>query len=113
MRLGRFRARLTCLWFLLLDPRFLRTDLRTMWLDVSRDTTMMAGRLTSFAGMLLSRLCKFKVSIITNNKVLTSLRYVSYGKRHIYLKRVSHHCPFWEHPAYSKVSRILTNNSLV
>jgi len=77
MRHGRFRARLTCLWLLLLDLRLLISDLRTVWPNVSKEITMMAGRLTSFAGMLLDRLCKFKVSILTNNKVLTSLRYMS------------------------------------
>jgi hypothetical protein len=77
MRLGRFRARLTCLWLLLLDSRFLRTDLRIVWLDMPRDTTMIASRLTLFIGMLLDKLYTFKVSILTNNKVLTSLRYMS------------------------------------
>jgi hypothetical protein len=43
MRLGRFRARLTCLWLLLLDLRLLKMVLRTMGLDVPRDDTMMAG----------------------------------------------------------------------
>jgi hypothetical protein len=52
------------------------SDLRTVWPEVSRDTTMIAGRLTSFAEMLFERLCKFKISIFTNNKVLTSLRYM-------------------------------------
>jgi hypothetical protein len=85
MRLGRFRARLTCLWLLLLDPIFLRMDLRTVWLDVSRDTTMMTSRLASFVGMLLNMLCKFKVSILTNNKVLTSLRYMSPMGRDIFI----------------------------
>jgi len=55
MRLGTFRARLT--WFRLLfpDPRLLGMDLRTVWPDVPRDTTMMAGSLTLFAEMLLDR----------------------------------------------------------
>jgi hypothetical protein len=52
------------------------SDLRTVWPDVSKDTTMIAGRLTSFVEMLLERLCKFKISIFTNNKVLTSLIYM-------------------------------------
>jgi hypothetical protein len=60
-------------------------DLRTAWLDVSRDTTMIAGRLTSFAEMLLERLCKFKISIFTNNKVLTSLRYMPPMGREIFI----------------------------
>jgi hypothetical protein len=76
MRLRRFRARLTCLLLYFPDPRLLMWNLRTMWPDVSRDTTMIAGRLTSFAEMLLERLCKFKISIFTNNKILTSLRYM-------------------------------------
>jgi len=58
MRLGRFRARLTYLWLLLLDPMLLMPDLMTMWL----------------AEMLLDRLCHFKVSIFTQNKVFTFLR---------------------------------------
>jgi hypothetical protein len=74
MRLGRFRARLTCLWLLLLDPRLLMPNLMTMWLDVSYETTVMAGRLYLFTEMLLDRLCNFKVSIFTQNKVLTFLR---------------------------------------
>jgi hypothetical protein len=61
---------------LFLDPRLLMSNLRAVWLEVSRDTTMIAGRLTSFAEMLLERFCKFKISIFTNNKVLTSLRYM-------------------------------------
>jgi hypothetical protein len=44
MRLGRFRTRFTFLWLLLLDPRLLRADLRTVWSDVTSDATMMAGR---------------------------------------------------------------------
>jgi hypothetical protein len=56
MRLGRFRARLTCLWLLLLDPRLLMLDLMTVWPDVSCDTTAMAGRLSLFAEILLDRL---------------------------------------------------------
>jgi hypothetical protein len=49
-------------------------DLMIVWPNVSCDTTVMAGRLTSFAEMLLDRLCNFKVSILTQNKVLTFLR---------------------------------------
>jgi hypothetical protein len=74
MRLGRFRARLTCLRLLLLDPRLLMPDLMIVWPNVSCDTTVMASRLTSFAKMLLDRLFNFKVSILTQNKVLTFLR---------------------------------------
>jgi hypothetical protein len=44
MRLGRFRARLSYLWLLVLDPRL--PNLITVWPDVSYDTTVMAGRLT-------------------------------------------------------------------
>jgi hypothetical protein len=77
MRLGRFRARLTCLLLSFPDPRLLMSDLRTVWPDVSKDTTMKAGRLTSFVELLLEGLCKFKISIFTNNKVLTSLIYMS------------------------------------
>jgi hypothetical protein len=76
MRLRRFRARFTCLLLCFPDPRLLMSDLRTVWPDVSRDTTMIAGRLTSFAKMLLKGLCKVKISIFTNNKVLTSFRYM-------------------------------------
>jgi hypothetical protein len=72
MRLGRIRARLTFLWLLLLDPRHLRSDLRTMWPNVPRGATMVTCRLTLFVGMLLDRLCKFKVEI-----------YVSHGEGHI------------------------------
>jgi hypothetical protein len=74
MRQGRFRGRLTCLWLLFLDPRLLMLDLMTVWPDVSYDTTVMVGRLTLFAEMLLDRICNFKVSILTINKVLTFLR---------------------------------------
>jgi hypothetical protein len=79
MRLGTFRAILICLWLLLLDPRLLMPDLMTVWSNVSCDTTMMAGRLTSFAEMILDRLYNFKVSILTpkkkkKKKVLTFLR---------------------------------------
>jgi hypothetical protein len=49
-------------------------DLMTVWPDVSYDTTVMVGRLTLFAEMLLDRICNFKVSILTINKVLTFLR---------------------------------------
>jgi hypothetical protein len=52
------------------------SNLRTVWPDVSRDTTMIAGSLTLFAKMLLERFYKFKISIFTNNNVLTSLRYM-------------------------------------
>jgi hypothetical protein len=85
MRLGRFRARLTCLLLCFPDPRLLMSNLRTMWPDVSRDTTMIVGRLTSFAEILLERLCKFKISIFTNNKVLTSLRYMPPMGRDIFI----------------------------
>jgi hypothetical protein len=85
MRLGRFRARLTCLLLYFLDPRLLMSDLRKMWPEVSRDTTMIAGRLTSFAEMLLEKFCKFKISIFTNNKVLTSLRYMLPMGRDIFI----------------------------
>jgi hypothetical protein len=85
MRLGRFRARLTCLLLCFPDPRLLMSDSRTVWLDVSRDTTMIAGRLTSFVEMLFERLCKFKISIFTNNKVLTSLRYMPPMGRDIFI----------------------------
>jgi hypothetical protein len=37
---------------------------------------MIAGRLTLFAEMLIERHYNFKISIFTNNKVLTSLRYI-------------------------------------
>jgi len=76
MRLGRFKARLTCLLLCFPDPRLLMSDLRTVWPDVSRDTTMKAGRLISFVEMLLEGLYQFKISIFTNNNVLTSLRYM-------------------------------------
>jgi hypothetical protein len=74
MRHGRIRARLTCLWLLFLDLRLLMPDLMTLWPNVSCDTTVMAGTLTSFAEMLLDRLCNFMVSNLTQNKVLTFLR---------------------------------------
>jgi hypothetical protein len=76
MRLGRFRARLTCLLLYFPDSRLLMLDLRTMWPDASRDTTTKTGRLTSFVEMLHEGLCKFKIRIFTNNKVLTFLRYM-------------------------------------
>jgi hypothetical protein len=85
MRHGKFRARLTSLLLYFPDPRLLMSDLRTVWPDVSRDTTMIAGRLTLFAEMLLERLCKFKISIFTNNKVLTSLRYMPPMGRDIFI----------------------------
>jgi hypothetical protein len=74
MKLGRFRARLTCLWLLLLDPRLLMPNLMTVWPNVSCDTTVMVGRLTLFAEMLIDMLCNLRVSILTQNKVLTFLR---------------------------------------
>jgi hypothetical protein len=85
MKLGRFRARLTCLFLCFPELRLLMSDLRTMWPDVSRDTTMIVGRLIAFAKMLLERLCKFKISIFTNNKVFTSLRYMSPIGRDIFI----------------------------
>jgi len=85
MRLRRFRARLTSLLLCFPDPRLLMSDLRIVWPDVSRDTTMIAGRLTSFAKMLLEGLCKFKISIFTNNKILTSLRYMPPMGRDIFI----------------------------
>jgi hypothetical protein len=74
MRLGRFRARLTYLWLLLLNSRLLMPDLMTVWPDVPCDTTVMAGRLSLFAEMFLDKFCNFKVSILPQNKVLTFLR---------------------------------------
>jgi hypothetical protein len=56
MRLGRFRARLTCLWLLLLDPRLLMPNLMIVWPYVSCDTTLMASRLSLFGEMLLDML---------------------------------------------------------
>jgi hypothetical protein len=85
MRLRRFRARLACLLLCFPNPRLLMSDLRTVWPDVSKDTTMITGRLTSFAEMLLEGLCKFKISIFTNNKILTSLRYMSLMGRDIFI----------------------------
>jgi hypothetical protein len=38
---------------------------------VTTCATMMAGRQTSFVEMLLDRLCRFNVSILTNNYALT------------------------------------------
>jgi len=87
MRLGRFRARLTCVLLCFLDPRLLMSDLRAVWPDVSRYTTMIAGRLALFAEMLLEELCNFKISIFTNNKVLTSLRYMPPMRRDIFIWR--------------------------
>jgi hypothetical protein len=74
MRLGRFRARLTCLWLLFLDPMLLMPNVMTVWPDVSCDTIVMVGRLTLFAEMLPDRLYNFRVNILTQNKVLTFLR---------------------------------------
>jgi hypothetical protein len=51
IRPGRFRARLTYLWLLLLYPRLLGTYLRTLWPDVPRDATMMAGRNKPLRGL--------------------------------------------------------------
>jgi hypothetical protein len=48
-------------------------DLMTVWPDVSCDPIVMADKLSLFAEMLLNRLCNFKVSILTQNKVLTFL----------------------------------------
>jgi hypothetical protein len=70
IRLGRFRARLTCLWLLILDPRLLMPDLMTVWADVSCDTIVMAGRLTLFPKMLLDRLCG--LAFLNKTKFLTS-----------------------------------------
>jgi hypothetical protein len=64
IRLGRFRARLTCLLLGFPNLRLLMSDLRTVWPDMSKDTTMIACRLTLFAEMLLERLCKFKIEKI-------------------------------------------------
>jgi len=69
IRLGRFRARLTYLLLCFPYPRLLMSDMRAVWPDVSRDTTIIVGRLTSFAKMLLEGLCKLKISFFTNNKV--------------------------------------------
>jgi hypothetical protein len=60
-------------------------DLRIVSPYVSRDTTMIAGRLTSFAEMLREGHCKFKISIFTNNKVLASLRYMPPMGRNIFI----------------------------
>jgi hypothetical protein len=49
-------------------------DLMIMWLVVSCDIIVMAGRLSLFPEILFDRLCNFKVSIFTQNKVLTFLR---------------------------------------
>jgi hypothetical protein len=49
-------------------------DLMIVWPNVSCDTIVMAGRLTSFPEMLFDRLYNFKISILTQNKVLTFLR---------------------------------------
>jgi hypothetical protein len=84
MRLRKFRARLTCLLLCFPYLRLLMSDL-TVRPDVSRDTTMIAGRLISFAEMLLEGLCKFKISIFTNNKVLTSFRYMPSMGRDIFI----------------------------
>jgi hypothetical protein len=73
---GRFRARLTYLLLCFPDPRLLMSDLKTVWPDVSRDTTIKAGRLTTSTEMFLEGFCKFEISIFTKNKVLTSLRYM-------------------------------------
>jgi hypothetical protein len=85
MRLGRFRATLTCLLLCFPDPRLLMSDLTIVWPEVSRDTTMIASRQTTFFEMLLERFCKFKISIFTNNKVLTSLRYMPPMGRDIFI----------------------------
>jgi hypothetical protein len=77
IRLGRIRARFTFLWLLLLDPRLLSSDLRTVLPNMPRDATKMTCRLASFVGMLLDRFYKFTVSILTNNKSLTFLKYMS------------------------------------
>jgi hypothetical protein len=74
MRHRRFRARLTGIWLLILDLRFLMPDLMTVWPNVSCDTIVMAGRLSLFADMLLDMLCNLGISILTQNKVLTFLR---------------------------------------
>jgi hypothetical protein len=95
MRLGRFRARLTCLWLLLLDPRLQMPDLMTVWPDVSCDTTVMTSRLSLFTEMLLDMLCNLGVSILTQNKSSYLLEInVSYGAGHIYQKKYSQFCPF-------------------
>jgi hypothetical protein len=60
-------------------------DLRTVSPDVSRDTTMIAGRLTSFAERLLEGPYKFKISIFTNNQVHASLRYMPPMGRNIFI----------------------------
>jgi hypothetical protein len=83
MRLGRFSARLTCLLLCFPNPRLLMSDLRTMLPNVSRDTTMIAVRLTLFAEMLLEGLCKYKISIFKNNK--GSLRHISPMGRNIFI----------------------------
>jgi hypothetical protein len=56
---------------LLLDLELLSMDLWTMRSDVTAGATMTAGRLASFVGMLLNRLCKNFVRILTNNYALT------------------------------------------
>jgi hypothetical protein len=80
MRLGSFRARFSCLWLLLLDLRFLRTDLRIVWIDVPRDTTMMVGRLTLFAGILLDRLWKFNCWYVIGYILLDKITSIAFIK---------------------------------
>jgi hypothetical protein len=53
MRHERFRARLTCLWPLLLDSRLLILDLRTVWADVPKGATMVTCRLALFVVLVL------------------------------------------------------------
>jgi hypothetical protein len=87
MRLGRMRARFTFLWLLLFDPRLLSSDPRIVWPNVPKGSTMVTCRLALFVGMLFDRFCKFKVSILTKNKVLTSLRYMSPMGRDIFSRK--------------------------
>jgi len=49
-------------------------NLMTVWPDVSYDTTVMAGRLTLSTKILIDMLCNLRVSILTQNKVLTFLK---------------------------------------
>jgi hypothetical protein len=84
MRLGKSRTRFTFLWLLLLDLGLLSMDLWTMRSNVTVGATMMAGRQTSFVGMLLNSLCRFNINILANNNALTSLRCMSPMGRNIF-----------------------------
>jgi hypothetical protein len=53
------------------EPLTSELEMWTFGLGVTDDAAVMTGGHASFVGMLFDSLCKFKVSILTNNTALT------------------------------------------